>query len=89
VAVRPAASEPALQRSERPAKGPAAGRARRPGPVIGTKAKRFGLVRFLSERKQNILIWSKEFFYCEQIVSVLGQNFWDEAKQFDLVWKLF
>jgi hypothetical protein len=25
--------------------------------------------------------------YCKQIVSVLAQEFWDEAKQFDLVWK--
>jgi hypothetical protein len=26
--------------------------------------------------------------YCKQIVFVLAQKFWDEAKQFDLVWKL-
>jgi hypothetical protein len=46
------------------------------GPhTIGTKAKHFDLVQ--------------RIFYCEQIVSVLAQNFWDEAKQFDLVWKLF
>ncbi len=36
------------------------------GPLIGTKAKHFDLV-------QNI-------FYCQQIVSVLAQKFWDKAK---------
>jgi hypothetical protein len=46
------------------------------GPLtIGTKAKHIDLVQ--------------RIFYCEQIVSVLAQNFWDEAKQFDFVWKLF
>jgi hypothetical protein len=42
--------------------------------TIGTKAKHIDLV--------------KKIFYCEHIVSVLAQKFWDEAKQFDLVWKL-
>jgi hypothetical protein len=45
------------------------------GPLtIGTKAKHIDLVQ--------------KFFFCEQIVSVLAQKLWDEAKQFDLVWKL-
>jgi hypothetical protein len=45
------------------------------GPLaIGTKAKHFDLVPKKFSRKQ--------------IVSVLAQKFWDEAKQFDLVWKL-
>jgi hypothetical protein len=30
--------------------------------------------------------WFQQKFYCEQIVSVLFQKFWDEAKQFDLIW---
>jgi hypothetical protein len=42
--------------------------------IIGTKAKHFDLVQKCSYRKQ--------------IVSVLAQKFWYEAKQFDLVWKL-
>jgi hypothetical protein len=42
--------------------------------IIGTKAKHFDLVQKYSYRKQ--------------IVSVLAQKFWYEAKQFDLVWKL-
>jgi hypothetical protein len=42
--------------------------------IIGTKAKHIDLVL--------------KFVYCEQIVSVLAQKFWNEAKQFDLVWKL-
>jgi hypothetical protein len=42
------------------------------GPLtIGTKAKHIDL--------------AQRIFYCVQIVSVLAQNFWDEAKQFDLV----
>jgi hypothetical protein len=46
------------------------------GPLtIGTKAKHIDLVQ--------------RIFYCKQIFSVLAQNFWDEAKQFNLVWKLF
>jgi hypothetical protein len=46
------------------------------GPLtIGTKTNQIDLVQ--------------RIFYCEQIVSVLAQNFWDEAKQFDLVCKLF
>ncbi len=53
------------------------------------ESKRFYLVPLLSEQKQKILIWSKKIFYCKQIFSVLAQKFWDEAKQFDLVWKLF
>jgi|LakMenE01Jun11ns_1017448.scaffolds.fasta_scaffold9474344_1 hypothetical protein len=52
------------------------------------EAKGFDLVRLLSERKQNILIWSKLIFYASRSFSVLAQKFWDEAKQFDLVWKL-
>jgi hypothetical protein len=37
------------------------------GPLtIGTKAKHIDLVQ--------------KFFYCEQIVSLLAQKFWDEAK---------
>jgi hypothetical protein len=39
--------------------------------IMGTKAKH--------------LIWSKKFSYRKQIVSVLAQKFWYEAKQFDLV----
>jgi hypothetical protein len=39
--------------------------------TIGTKAKHINLVQ--------------RIFYCEQIFSVLTQNFWDKAKQFDLV----
>jgi hypothetical protein len=42
--------------------------------IIGTKAKHFDLVQKCS--------------YSKQIVSVLAQKFWYEAKQFDLVWKL-
>jgi hypothetical protein len=42
--------------------------------IIGTKAKHINLVRKYSYRKQ--------------IVFVLAQKFWHEAKQFDLVWKL-
>ncbi len=46
------------------------------GPLtIKTKAKQIDVVQ--------------RIFYCEQIVSVWAQNFWDEAKQFDMVWKLF
>ena len=45
------------------------------GPLtIGTKAKHFDLVQ--------------KIFSCKQSVSLLAQKFWDEAKQFDLVWKL-
>ncbi len=45
------------------------------GPLtIGTKAKHFDLVQ-------------KKIF-CKQSVALLAQKFWDEAKQFDLVWKL-
>jgi hypothetical protein len=45
------------------------------GPLtIGTKAKYIDLF--------------PKKFYCEQIVFVLAQKFWDEAKQLDLVWKL-
>jgi hypothetical protein len=45
------------------------------GPLtIGTKAKHIDLFQ--------------KNFHCEQIVSVLAQKFWDEAKQLDLVWKL-
>ncbi len=40
--------------------------------IIGTKAKH--------------LVWSSNFFFCKQIVSVLAEKFWDESKQFDLVW---
>jgi hypothetical protein len=39
--------------------------------TVGTKAKHIDLVQ--------------KNFLCEQIVSVLAQKFWDEAKQFDLV----
>jgi hypothetical protein len=42
--------------------------------IIGTKAKHLDLVQKCSYRKQ--------------IVSVLAQKFWYEAKQFDLVLKL-
>jgi len=42
--------------------------------TIGTKAKHFDLVH------KNL--------YCKQIIFVLAQKFWDEAKQFDLVWIL-
>ncbi len=42
--------------------------------TIGTKAKHFDLV-------------PKKFF-CKQSVSLLALKFWNEAKQFDLVWKL-
>ncbi len=68
---------------------------------IETKAQTLRYRSLLSERKQNVLIWSAyyrnesktfwfgpKFFYCKQIVSVLAQMFWDEAKQFDLVCKL-
>ncbi len=41
---------------------------------IGTEADHFVLVQIL--------------FYQEQIVFILAQRFWDEAKQFDLVQKL-
>ncbi len=45
------------------------------GPLtIGMKAKHFDLV-------------PKKIFG-KQSVSLLAQKFWDEAKQFDLVWKL-
>jgi hypothetical protein len=69
---------------------------------IETKGQTFRYRSLLSERKQNILVWSatigtkakhidlvQRIFYCEQIVSVLAQKFWDEAKQFDLAWKWF
>ena len=38
--------------------------------------------------KQNVLNWYKNFFCLKQIVSFLAKNFWDKAKQFNLVRKL-
>ncbi len=44
------------------------------GPLtIGTKAKHFYLV---------------PHFFRKQIVSILAQKFWDEAKQFDMIWDI-
>ncbi len=52
--------------------------------IIGTKAKHFDLVRLLSERKQNILIWSKKIFIASK-----SFPFWPEnsgTKQSNLIW---
>jgi hypothetical protein len=45
----------------------------------------FGLLT-IGTKAEHIDLFQK-IFYCEQIVYVLFQKFWDEAKQFDLVWK--
>ncbi len=46
----------------------------------------FGLLTIGTKAKHIDLFQKK--FYCEKIVSVLAQKFWDEVKQFDLAWKL-
>jgi len=52
--------------------------------IIGTKAKRFDLVRLRSERKQNALVWSE--FFCIKSSSF---PFWPKSsgtKRTNLIW---
>jgi hypothetical protein len=51
--------------------------------IIGTKTKRFHLVRIQSERKQNILIWSKIIVIASRLFLFWPKNF--GTKQSNLI----